>query len=155
MRVSGPLIPLNLLTGSFPAGRATVGDVKLNRVHHIAVIATDYERSKAFYLDVLGCTLLTEVYRAERDSWMGDLALNGEYLIELFSFPNPPARPSGPEATGLRHLAFEVDSVPDARAELVAKGVRCEELRVDPHTGRDMLFFFDPDGQPLELYAAA
>jgi glyoxylase I family protein len=130
-------------------------NVKLNRVHHIAVIATDYERSKAFYLDVLGCTLLTEVYRAERDSWMGDLALNGEYLIELFSFPNPPARPSGPEATGLRHLAFEVDSVPDARAELVAKGVRCEELRTDPHTGRDMVFFFDPDGQPLELYAAA
>src|SRR4051812_17412875 len=109
--------------------------MKLNRVHHIAVIATDYERSKAFYLDVLGCTLLSEVYRAERDSWMGDLALNGESLIELFSFPSPPPRPSHPEATGLRHLAFEVDSVAEAREELLGKGVACEELRTDPHTG--------------------
>jgi len=128
--------------------------VKLNRVHHIAIIATDYERSKAFYLDVLGCTLRSEVYRAERDSWMGDLELNGEYLIELFSFPSPPQRSTGPESTGLRHLAFEVDSVADARAELVAHGVRCEELRTDPHTGKAMVFFFDPDGQPLELYEA-
>jgi glyoxylase I family protein len=128
--------------------------VKLNRVHHIAVIATDYERSKAFYLDVLGCTLLTEVYRAERDSWMGDLALNGEYLIELFSFPSPPPRPTRPEATGLRHLAFEVDSVAEAREELLGKGVACEELRVDPHTGKAMMFFADPDGLPLELYEA-
>lgn len=128
--------------------------MKLNRVHHIAVIATDYDRSKAFYLDVLGCTLLSEVYRAERDSWMGDLALNGEYLIELFSFPNPPARPSRPEATGLRHLAFEVDSVTDARVELLQKGVACEELRTDPHTGKAMMFFSDPDGLPLELYEA-
>jgi glyoxylase I family protein len=128
--------------------------VKLNRVHHIAVIATDYERSKAFYLDVLGCTLLSEVYRAERDSWMGDLALNGEYLIELFSFPSPPARVSGPEATGLRHLAFEVDSVASAREELLGKGVPCEELRTDPHTGKAMMFFADPDGLPLELYEA-
>ncbi|MGA1835695.1 VOC family protein [Herbiconiux sp. 11R-BC] len=129
--------------------------MRLNRVHHIAVIATDYERSKAFYLDILGCTLLSEVYRAERDSWMGDLALNGEYLIELFSFPDPAVRPSWPEATGLRHLAFEVDSVAEARAELLAAGVPCEELRTDPHTGRAMMFFTDPDGQPLELYEAA
>jgi len=128
--------------------------VKLNRVHHIAIIATDYERSKAFYLDVLGCTVLSEVYRADRDSWMGDLALNGEYLIELFSFPSPPQRSTGPESTGLRHLAFEVDSVAAAREELVAKGVRCEESRTDPHTGKAMVFFFDPDGQPLELYEA-
>lgn len=126
--------------------------MKLNRVHHIAIIATEYERSKAFYLEVLGCTLVKEVYRADRDSWMGDLALNGQYLIELFSFPSPPPRSTGPESTGLRHLAFEVDSVADARAELVAKGVRCEELRTDPHTGKAMVFFFDPDGQPLELY---
>ncbi|MFB2599433.1 VOC family protein [Herbiconiux sp. P17] len=128
--------------------------MKLNRVHHIAVIATDYERSKAFYLDVLGCTLLSEVYRAERDSWMGDLALNGQYLIELFSFPTPPPRVSGPEATGLRHLAFEVDSVAEAREELLGKGVACEELRTDPHTGKAMMFFTDPDGLPLELYEA-
>jgi glyoxylase I family protein len=128
--------------------------VRLNRVHHIAVIGTDYERSKTFYLDVLGCTLLSEVYRVERDSWMGDLALNGEYLIELFSFPEPAVRPSWPEATGLRHLAFEVDSVEEARAELLAKRVRCEELRTDPHTGKQTMFFFDPDGLPLELYEA-
>ena len=128
--------------------------MKLNRVHHIAVIATDYDRSKAFYIDVLGCELLSEVYRVERESWMGDLALNGQYLIELFSFPAPAPRPSWPEATGLRHLAFEVDSVKDARAELLEKGVRCEELRTDSHTGKAMMFFFDPDGQPLELYEA-
>lgn len=128
--------------------------MKLNRVHHIAVIATDYDRSKAFYIDVLGCELLSEVYRVERASWMGDLALNGQYLIELFSFPDPAPRPSWPEATGLRHLAFEVDSVKDARAELLEKGVRCEELRTDVHTGKALMFFFDPDGQPLELYEA-
>jgi glyoxylase I family protein len=126
--------------------------MKLNRVHHIAIIASDYERSKSFYLEVLGCTLLAEVYRPERDSWMADLALNGVYLLELFSFPSPPPRPTRPEATGLRHLAFEVDSVAEARAELLARGVECEELRTDPHTGKAMMFFADPDGLPLELY---
>jgi glyoxylase I family protein len=128
--------------------------MRINRVHHIAVIATDYARSKAFYLDALGFTLRKEVYREQRDSWMGDLELNGEYILELFSFPSPPPRPSSPEATGLRHLAFEVDDVPAALAELADKGVRCEELRTDPHTGRRMAFFFDPDGLPLELYEA-
>lgn len=127
--------------------------MKLKRVHHIAIIASDYEVSKAWYQRVLGCELLTEVYRAERDSWMGDLALNGEYLIELFSFPNSPVRPS-PEAQGLRHLAFAVDDVEACRAELVEQRVRVEEVRIDPHTGRKMLFFFDPDGLPLELYEA-
>jgi glyoxylase I family protein len=127
--------------------------VKLKRVHHIAIIASDYEVSKAWYQRVLGCELLTEVYRAERESWMGDLALNGEYLIELFSFPNAPERPS-PEAQGLRHLAFAVDDVEACRAELVEQRVRVEEVRIDPHTGRKMLFFFDPDGLPLELYEA-
>ncbi|MBF4569268.1 VOC family protein [Plantibacter sp. VKM Ac-2880] len=137
----------------------TVGDetsraLPLKRVHHIAIIASDYERSKRFYTSVLGCELITEVYRAERDSWMGDLALNGEYLIELFSFPDPPARASGPEALGLRHLAFAVDDVDAGRARLVELGVRVEEVRIDPHTSRKMLFFFDPDGLPLELYEA-
>jgi len=127
--------------------------MKLKRVHHIAIIASDYEASKAWYQRVLGCELLTEVYRAERDSWMGDLALNGEYLIELFSFPNAPVRPS-PEAQGLRHLAFAVDDVEACREELVEQQVRVEEVRIDPHTGRKMLFFFDPDGLPLELYEA-
>lgn len=126
--------------------------MELRGVHHIAIIATDYERSKAFYCGVLGCTLLREVHRADRDSWMGDLALNGSYLIELFSFPSPPPRASWPEATGLRHLAFAVDSVADTRRELLAAGVRCEEVRTDPHTGKQMMFFFDPDDLPLELY---
>lgn len=134
--------------------RETVPALPLKRVHHIAIIASDYERSKRFYTSVLGCELMTEVYRAERDSWMGDLALNGEYLIELFSFPDPPARASGPEALGLRHLAFAVDDVDAGHARLVELGVRVEDVRIDPHTSRKMLFFFDPDGLPLELYEA-
>jgi glyoxylase I family protein len=128
--------------------------MRINKVHHIAVIGTDYARSKAFYTDVLGFTLRSEVYREARDSWMGDLDLNGEYVLELFSFPDPPTRSTGPESTGLRHLAFEVDDVAASLAELASKGVRCEELRTDPHTGKRMAFFFDPDGQPLELYEA-
>ncbi|MCS5496153.1 VOC family protein [Cnuibacter physcomitrellae] len=126
--------------------------MQILRVHHIAIIATDYERSKAFYLDVLGCQLLVEHHRVERDSWKGDLALNGEYLIELFSFPSPPPRRSWPESTGLRHLAFAVPSVEQARAELLGKGVRCEDVRIDPYTQKRMMFFFDPDDQPLEIY---
>jgi glyoxylase I family protein len=126
--------------------------VRLNAVHHIAVICTDYERSKRFYLDVLGFTLRSEVHRAERESWMADLDLHGRYVLELFSFPSPPQRPTGPEATGLRHLAFEVDDVAAAIDELREAGVHCEEVRVDPYTGKRMAFFFDPDAQPLELY---
>lgn len=128
--------------------------MQIRRIHHIAVIGTDYERSKAFYTGILGFTVKSEVYRAERDSWMGDLALNGEYILELFSFPSPPPRASGPEAVGLRHLAFEVDDVEGSIAELTGKGVRCEEVRIDPHTGHKMAFFFDPDGLPLEVYEA-
>lgn len=126
--------------------------MRINRVHHIAIIASDYERSKRFYLDVVGCTLEAEYFRAERESWMGKLALNGEYILELFSFPDTPPRRSGPEALGLRHLAFEVDDVPAARTELLGVGVECEELRVDPNTLRAMFFFRDPDGLPLEIY---
>jgi glyoxylase I family protein len=126
--------------------------VQLKGVHHIAVIASDYERSKAFYVERLGFRLRSEVHRAERSSWMGDLELNGVYVLELFSFPAPPPRPTSPEALGLRHLAFAVDDVHAAMAELAAAGVVCEPVRVDPHTGRDMAFFFDPDGLPLELY---
>jgi glyoxylase I family protein len=126
--------------------------MRLNGVHHIAVICTDYERSKRFYLDLLGFTLRSEVYRSERRSWMADLDLHGRSVLELFSFPSPPQRPTGPEATGLRHLAFEVDDVREAIDELRAAGVRCEDVRVDPHTGKEMAFFFDPDSQPLELY---
>ncbi|RNM28506.1 VOC family protein [Dickeya undicola] len=121
-------------------------------VHHIAIIASDYERSKRFYCDVLGFTLLQEVYRADRDSWKGDLALNGAYLIELFSFPSPPARVSRPEACGLRHLAFAVDDLKLAVIALNEAGVDCEAVRTDEYTGRRFTFFADPDGLPLELY---
>lgn len=126
----------------------------LKQVHHIAIIATDYARSKAFYCDVLGFTLMAEVYREARDSWKGDLALNGQYTIELFSFPFPPARVSHPEACGLRHLAFSVDDIERAFALLTEKGVQCEPIRIDPLTGKPFTFFADPDGLPLELYQA-
>ncbi|MCU5771293.1 VOC family protein [Erwiniaceae bacterium BAC15a-03b] len=126
----------------------------LKQVHHIAIIATDYPRSKAFYCDILGFTLIDEIYRAARDSWKGDLALNGHYTIELFSFPQPPARVSHPEACGLRHLAFSVDNIDDAFAQLSQSGVVCEPIRVDPLTGKRFTFFNDPDGLPLELYQA-
>ncbi|NPE54951.1 VOC family protein [Dickeya dadantii] len=121
-------------------------------VHHIAIIASDYERSKRFYCDVLGFTLQQEVYRAARDSWKGDLELNGHYLIELFSFPSPPARVSRPEACGLRHLAFAVDDIEQAVTALNGAGVDCEPVRTDEYTGRRFTFFADPDGLPLELY---
>lgn len=124
----------------------------LQQVHHIAIIATDYARSKAFYCDILGFTLQSEVYRAARDSWKGDLALNGQYVIELFSFPFPPARPSHPEACGLRHLAFSVADIDGAVAHLQAHGVICEDIRVDELTDKRFTFFADPDGLPLELY---
>ncbi|TDW29319.1 VOC family protein [Cryobacterium psychrophilum] len=126
--------------------------MRINGVHHIAIIASDYEVSKRFYQEVLGCRLDAEYYRGERESWMGKLSLNGTYLIELFTFPNTPPRRTGPESLGLRHLAFEVDDVPAAREELLGKHVECEELRVDPNTHKAMFFFRDPDGLPLEIY---
>lgn len=98
----------------------------LRQVHHIAIIGADYAASKHFYCDILGFTLLSEVYREERGSWKADLALNGQYTIELFSFPSPPARVSRPEACGLRHLAFSVDDIDQAIAHLQAAGVACE-----------------------------
>lgn len=124
----------------------------LQQVHHIAVIASDYSASKHFYCDILGFTLLAEVYRQERDSWKADLALNGQYTIELFSFPSPPARPNHPEACGLRHLAFSVADINAAIAHLQAAGVICEAVRIDPYTQSRFTFFNDPDGLPLELY---
>ncbi|WP_300002030.1 VOC family protein [uncultured Cedecea sp.] len=124
----------------------------LKQVHHIAIIATDYARSKQFYCDILGFTLLAEVYREERDSWKGDLALNGQYVIELFSFPSPRARASYPEACGLRHLAFSVDDIHQAIQHLEHHGVVCEAVRVDQVTEKPFTFFTDPDGLPLELY---
>ena len=126
--------------------------LNLRQIHHIAVIGSDYQASKRFYCDILGFTLVAEFYREERDSWKADLALNGQYIIELFSFPTPPARPSRPEACGLRHLAFSVDDIAQSVAALEQAGVDCEPVRVDPYTGKQFTFFSDPDGLPLELY---
>lgn len=121
--------------------------------HHVAIIASDYARSKAFYVDILGCGVIAETYREARDSWKLDLALGGSQ-IELFSFPDAPARPSYPEAQGLRHLAFTVADVAKAKAELEQAGVAVEEIRTDSLTGKRFTFFADPDGLPLELYEA-
>ncbi|MGC0897384.1 VOC family protein [Pantoea agglomerans] len=128
--------------------------LQLTAIHHIAIIASDYQRSKAFYCDVLGFRLMGEYYREARDSWKGDLALQDRYTIELFSFPEPPARVSHPEACGLRHLAFTVPDVAAAVATLADKGVICEPIRIDDLTGKQCIFFADPDGLPLELYQA-
>ena len=124
----------------------------LKRVHHVAVIVSDYDRSKDFYVRVLGLTPVGEVYRDERDSYKLDLAVNGEYQIELFSFPDPAGRPNYPEAVGLRHLAFEVDSVEETISHLETNGVEVEPIRVDPVTGKKYTFFKDPDGLPIEIY---
>jgi glyoxylase I family protein len=121
-------------------------------VHHIALICSNYTVSKAFYTEVLGLQVLREVYRAERDSYKLDLIVNGQYVLELFSFPTPPPRPSRPEAQGLRHLAFSVADLTAAVQQLEAQHVVCEPIRVDEFTGRRFTFFADPDGLPLELY---
>ena len=121
-------------------------------LHHIAIICSDYERSKKFYTDILGFTIIREVYRAERASYKLDLALNGNYLIELFSFPGPPARVSRPEATGLRHIAFQVADIEASKRELEEKGVTSEPIGTDEFTGKRFTFFSDPDGLPIELY---
>ncbi len=126
--------------------------LKLNRIHHVAIICSDYAVSKAFYTEILGLEIVREVYRAERDSYKLDLAVNGTYQIELFSFPDPPLRPSRPEAQGLRHLAFEVDDLQDSVSHLKKHSVSTEEIRIDEHTGKRFVFFSDPDGLPIELY---
>lgn len=124
----------------------------LLRIHHAAIICSDYPQSKRFYTEVLGLHVVAEHYRAERQSWKLDLALPDGSQIELFSFPDPPLRPSRPEAQGLRHLAFSVRDVAQCKRDLEARGVRVEDVRVDEFTGRRFVFFADPDGLPLELY---
>ncbi|WP_439620544.1 SMU1112c/YaeR family gloxylase I-like metalloprotein [Gemmata sp.] len=122
--------------------------------HHVAVICSDYERSKRFYTGVLGLEVVSEVHRAARDSYKLDLRLPDGTQVELFSFPGPPRRPSYPEACGLRHLAFRVPDVAAAAADLEGQGVAVEPVRVDEYTGKRFTFFADPDGLPLELYEA-
>jgi len=124
----------------------------LLRIHHAAIICSDYRRSRRFYTEVLGLKVLAEHHRAARDSWKLDLALPDGSQIELFSFPDPPPRPSRPEARGLRHLAFAVADVAHCKAALEAQGVVVEDIRMDEFTGRRFVFFADPDGLPLELY---
>ena len=126
----------------------------LLRLHHAAIIASDYPRSKAFYTAILGLRVVAETYREARDSWKLDLELPDGTQIELFSFPDPPPRPGYPEACGLRHLAFAVADVAAAVRFLEAKGVAVEPVRVDALTGKKFTFFADPDGLPLELYEA-
>jgi len=124
----------------------------LNKVHHIAILCSDYQKSKNFYTEVLGLTIIREIYREERQSYKLDLALNGTYIVELFSFPNPPKRPSRPEAVGLRHLAFEVINLEETIAFLDSKNIESEPIRVDETTEKRFTFIADPDELPIEFY---
>jgi glyoxylase I family protein len=121
-------------------------------IHHAAIICSDYARSKDFYTQILGLEVIAENYRAARESYKLDLRLPNGGQLELFSFPTPPERPSRPEACGLRHLAFQVQSVQEVTQALIAKGIAVEPIRVDEFTGKEYTFFQDPDGLPLELY---
>ena len=129
-----------------------MGKLGITQVHHIAIICSDYARSKAFYSEMLGFDIIQEVYRETRDSYKLDLALNGQYIIELFSFPNPPVRPSGPEACGMRHLAFQVEDLDLVVQEINAQNLAIEPIRVDEFTGKRFTFMADPDDLPIEFY---
>lgn len=126
--------------------------MKLNAVHHVAIIASDYEKAKDFYVNKLGLPLVREVYRKERRDYILTLELEGGVEVELFVMENPPQRVTNPEARGLRHLAFRVADVEEAAKELNAMGIATEPVRTDPYTGGRMTFFRDPDGLPLELH---
>lgn len=126
--------------------------MKINAIHHIAILTDDYEQSKRFYTEVLGFEVIRETYRAERQSYKLDLAIAGHYQVELFSFPEFRERGSYPEAKGLRHLAFAVDDVEAAAMELKARNIPVEPVRIDELTNKKFVFFADPNGQPLELY---
>ena len=129
--------------------------MNIRSIHHVAILTDDYQRSKHFYTEILGFEILSEVYREARQSYKLDLAIDGLYQIELFSFPESRERASYPEAKGLRHLAFEVEDIEAAVSELHSKGVQTEEIRVDEFTNKRFCFFNDPNGQPLELYENA
>ena len=126
--------------------------MKIEKLYHVAIICSNYEISKRFYTKVLGFEIKQEVYRKERDSYKLDLSLNGMYLIELFSFPNPPKRASFPEALGLRHIAFGVKDLKSWKDYLESSNVSCQEIRIDEFTGKQFFFFNDPDELPIELY---
>jgi glyoxylase I family protein len=124
----------------------------LKGLHHIAIICSDYQKSKHFYTEVLGFQIQQEVYRKERNSYKLDLSLNGVYVIELFSFPSPKPRPTKPEATGLRHIAFEVSDIDKTIQYIKSFGIEVEPIRIDEFTGKQFTFFRDPDDLPIELY---
>lgn len=126
--------------------------MKLNSIHHVAIICSNYEKSKEFYANILCLKIIRETYRKERESYKLDLSVGENYQIELFSFPKSPKRFSYPEARGLRHLAFEVDNIEQAIKELVDKNVIVEPIRIDEITGKKFTFFSDPDDLPIELY---
>ena len=126
--------------------------MKINKVHHIAIICADYNLSKKFYTEILGFKIIKEVFRSERNSYKLDLALESNYIIELFSFPNPPKRPSKPEAVGLRHLAFEVDNIEDTVVFLKNNHIQVEPIRIDEFTNKKFTFIADPDNLPIEFY---
>ena len=123
-----------------------------DRIHHVAIICSDYAKSKRFYVELLGFEIVREVYREDRGSFKLDLQIGDQYQLELFSFPNPPSRPSSPEACGLRHIAFEVKDVKDTTRRLNGIGVAVEPIRVDEATNKSFTFFRDPDGLPIEIY---
>ena len=125
--------------------------MKLDKIHHVAIIVSDYKKSRDFYVNQLEFEIIRENYREERDDWKLDLRL-GDCELEIFGVKNTPARVNRPEACGLRHLAFAVDNMEDAVAWLNAKGIETEPVRTDDFTGKKMTFFFDPDGLPLELH---
>ena len=124
----------------------------IEKLHHVAIICSDYEKSKKFYSEILGFKIEQEIYREKRKSFKLDLSLNGQYLIELFSFPNPPNRPSYPEAAGLRHIAFGVKELELWVKHLQNQGVKTEPIRVDEFTEKKFTFLSDPDNLPIELY---
>jgi glyoxylase I family protein len=124
----------------------------ISSVHHIAIICSDYAISKKFYTEKLGLTIVREVYREARDSYKLDLALGQQYIIELFSFPNPPTRPSRPEACGLRHLAFQVKNIEETVRQLATVNIDSEPIRIDEFTGKKFTFIADPDDLPIEFY---
>ncbi|BAY22998.1 glyoxalase/bleomycin resistance protein/dioxygenase [Calothrix sp. NIES-2100] len=126
--------------------------MKINSIHHIAIICSDYERSKKFYVEVLGFPIIQETFRAHRNSYKLDLRVGKNSQIELFSFPNPPERPSTPEACGLRHLAFAVDDIEQTVIDLQSQGIEVEDIRIDEITDKKFTFFKDPDNLPLEIY---
>ena len=126
--------------------------MKLSAIHHIAVIASDYERAKEFYVKKLGFPVIREHYRENRKDWKIDLRINEDTELELFVEPQPPKRVNRPEACGLRHLAFHVENIEETVKELKGLGIECEDIRIDDYTGKKMTFFHDPDGLPLELH---